>query len=478
MATRDTITSSTGPITARAVEGDAAGGGWIPAQPRAPLTWREQAVLAVAPIILFTASALYGANHGAAPLALAAVEAGLLGAWLALSPRGRRAVEEGGVLTWPAIFFAATLGVAAWSLTPWIPGGPPPVWAWVDALGAATLDRSATMIEMIKIAGLGCLFLVGYIQGARPNFARATLKLLLIAGAVYGFLSLLIFLSDGRFSWQARRLHGGFLSANSAGTLFGALTLLGVSWLIQALKPLAPDQPRQRPAALFVVAAPRAAVAILFTGCLLLTASRAAIVTTGGLMVVYLAWEALTGGLRGRAGAAMAATWFAYVGVLVAGAGAVAVTRFDKFAADLAERSQMFALHWDMFLASPLFGWGLGAFDKINQQIMTPASHDALWKLGATHNVVLQWLEEAGIVGAAPMFLCLATVIALTCAGLRQRHESKSWIRALLLVDALVLIHGMSDFALQVPALSGFWAFALGLQLSMAYPLSRRRPSR
>jgi len=475
MATRATTTSSTGPTTARSAD---AGGGWIPAPTRARLTWREQAVLAIAPAILFAASALYGANHGAAPLTLAAIEAVLLAGWLGLSPRGRRAIGEAAVLTWPAVFFALTLAVAAWSLTPWIPGGPPPVWAWIDSLGAATLDRSATIVEMIKLGGLACFFLVGVVQGARPNFARATLQALLVIGAIYAFQALLVFLADGRFTWQARRLFGGFLSANSAGTLFGALALLGVSWLIQALKPQAPDRPRRRAVTLFTQAAPRAALAILFTGCLLLTASRAAIITTGALMVVYLAWEALTGGLKGRAGAAMATTWIAYLGVLIAGAGAVAVTRFDRLASDLAERSQMFAVHWEVFLASPLFGWGLGAFDLINQQIMTPSSHDVLWKLRATHNVFLQWLEEAGIVGSAPMFLCLATVMALTSVGLRQRQESRSWIRALLLVDALFLIHGLSDFALQVPALSGFWTFLLGLQLSMAHPLRRRPASR
>lgn len=477
MATRDTITSSTGPTTARSA-GSAAPGGWIPARRRSPLNWREVAVLAIPAAGLFVACALYGGNHGAAPLTLAAAEAALLGGWLALSPRGRRAIAEGAVLTWPAILFALTLLVAAWSLTPWIPGGPPPVWGWIDALGAATLDRSATLIEMVKLCGLACLFLVGFIQGARPNFARATLRALIVLGAVYGFLALVAFLADGTHTWQARRLMGGFLSANSSGTLFGALTLLGVSWLIQALKPRGPDRAPRSAMALFVEAAPRAAAAILFAGCLLLTASRAAIATTGGLMIVYLIWEGVTGGLKGRAGAAMAATWFAYLGVLLAGAGAVAVTRFDRFAADLAERGQMFALHWDMFLASPLFGWGLGTFDLVNQQIMTPSSHDVLWKLRAAHNVVLQWLEEAGMIGAAPMFLCLALVIAMTWAGLRQRQESRSWLRALLLIDALFLIHGMSDFALQVPSLSAFWAFALGLQLSMAHPLSRRRPSR
>lgn len=475
MATRATTTSSTGPTTARSAD---AGGGWIPAPTRAPLALRERGVLAIAPAILFAAAALFGANHGAAPLTLAAIEAMLLGGWLALSPRGRRAIGEAAVLTWPAVFFALTLLVAAWSLTPWIPGGAPPVWTWVDTLGAATLDRSATMVEMIKLSGLACLFLVGYVQGARSTFARATLQAVLVIGALYAFQALLVFLADGRFTWQARRLYGGFLSANSAGTLFGALALLGVSWLVQALKPQAPDLPPRRPVTLFIDAAPRAAVAILFTGCLLLTASRAAIATTGVLMLVYMVWEALTGGLRGRAGAAVATTWLAYLGVLIAGAGAVAVTRFDRLAADLAERGQIFALHWDIFLASPLFGWGLGAFDLINQQIMTPSSHDVLWKLRATHNVFLQWFEEAGIVGATPMFLCLATVMALTWAGLRQRREARSWIRALLLVDALFLIHGLSDFALQVPALSGFWAFLLGLQLSMAHPLSRRPASR
>lgn len=471
MGTPAITTSSTGPTTADVA---ASGGSWIPKARATPLTLREWAALSVAPALLIAGHLMYGANTRTVALGLALSEALLLLAWLAFSTRARAGIAEATVLRWPAALFVLTLAVAAWSLTPWVPGGALPIWAWTDTMGAATLDRSATLIEILKLAGLGCMALVGFIQGSRPSAARATLRVVLVAGALYGFFAMARFLAGGEQAAQPHRMGAGFLSANSAGTLFAAMTLLSVSWMVQALRRRNPNPPPGPDIAFLATLASRLALAVLFSACLFLTASRAAIATTGLLLVIYMIWEMLAGGLKVRAGAAVLTTWVAHVVILLAGAGALAASRTEALARDFADRGMIFALHWKMFLTSPLFGWGLGTFDQLNQQIMTPASHVVLWQLRAAHNVFLQWLEEAGVVGAAPMFLCIALTILLTFGGLSRRQDARPWLRALILVDGVFLVHGLSDFALQVPSLAAFWAFLLGLQLAMAYPRQRR----
>ncbi len=43
-----------------------------------------------------------------------------------------------------------------------------------------------------------------------------------------------------------------------------------------------------------------------------------------------------------------------------------------------------------------------------------------------------------------------------------------TWLLALLAVDALILLHGLVDFSLQTTSVAAFWAFVLGLQLSLS----------
>jgi O-antigen ligase len=425
------------------------------------------------PLTLAAAHALYGANQRTSALTLVVVEAVALLAWLAASPPARQAIQDGAVLRWPAALSGLALAAAAWSLTPWAPGGVLPIWDWTQVKGAATLDRTATFVEILKLAGLGCIALVGFIQGVRPAAARATLRIVMVVSALYAFLAMARFLAGGEVVGQAGRMGAGFLSPNSAGTLFAALTVLSVSWVVQAVRRGGADGGPEAALAFFTRLAARLALVVLFSGCLFLTASRAAIATTGLMLVAYMIWEMAAGGLKVRAGAAVLTTWALHVAILLAGAGALALSRTAALGGDFAERGSIFALHWKMFLASPLTGWGLGSFDQINQQIMTPASHAVLWKLRAAHNIFLQWLEEAGLVGAAPMFLGIAAVMLLTLRGMGQRQEAKPWLRALILVDGVFIVHGLSDFALQVPSLAAFWAFLLGLQLAMANP--RRR---
>jgi O-antigen ligase len=432
--------------------------------------------------LLIAAEFAAGANSAMPSLLLVALHALALLAWLIASRNARARMTDGGVLIAPGVFFAAVLAVAGWSLTAYTPGGPLPVWEWVGMTGAATLDRSATFLEMIKLCGLACIFLVGFIQGGRAQTASNTLRLLLILSTAYGFFALMSFLQEGAGAGtslnQVKRLSGGFLSANSTGTVFGILSVLALSWVLQSIRGVQREQGRSNAVEQLARVAPRVSVLILLLGCLLLTSSRSAITITAGVMVAAIVWEVMSGGLKGRSGAAMITTSAIYLGVLLAGAGAVALSRFDRLSGDLAERGAMFAVHWKMFTVSPLFGWGLGTFDHINQQTMTPTSNVYLWRLRATHNVVLQWLEEAGLIGAAPMFLTIAAIVGLTFWGLRRRQETAPWIRGLLLTNVVILAHGMSDFAIQVPMIAALWAFLLGLQLSMANPQHRRQPGR
>src|SRR5207302_7095005 len=156
---------------------------------------------------------------------------------LALSrPRLREDLLRLRGLEAPGLLLAVTLAVALWSLTPWTPGGAHPVWAYVGVSPAAsTIDKSATSVEIIKLLGLGCMFLIGAATGARDERARFAVQLLVLAGVVFGLWAFIGGVTGAIAQTGGHRLEAHFVNPNTAGTVFAVLLLLGVAELLRGL---------------------------------------------------------------------------------------------------------------------------------------------------------------------------------------------------------------------------------------------------
>jgi len=203
----------------------------------------------------------------------------------------------------------------------------------------------------------------------------------------------------------------------------------------------------------------------------LLSASRMGVVATAVAASVLLLWETFEA--KGQRLPILIAglVLFVVAGVLMLGSNDLLWQRLDKVDGDLVVRGAIFGAHWKAFLASPLFGYGLGSFSDVNSQIMTAENYGNLWSIRATHNVYLQWLEEAGIIGSAPMFALISVLLAVGVWRTTQLRSGQTLLRALVVANLVVLIHGTTDYGLQVPSIAAFWAFLLGL--SFAFGQSR-----
>lgn len=425
------------------------------------VNWKTLAALGAAPALLFAGHLTFGANHPAAALWFTVLLAISLGVALAF-PAVRRGLHDISPLTPPAVLFALTVAVALWSLTPFAPGGAHPIWAWAGAPnGSITVNRPATLVEIAKLLGLACIFLVGCLQSARLSWARETVRVVLLVGAGYGLISLLSFVSGTQLT-VGPRLSGGFLSPNSGATVFGMLTVIGLAALLRDWRQTRGLDPASK---LGKVAVPLACVLMSLT-CLLLTASRMGLVSTLTGAAVLMVWE-LFDAKRDRLPLLIAGgVLVAVAAVLVAGGNTLLWDRLDSVGADKITRGDIFAAHWQAFLASPLFGYGLGSFADVNSQITTEQNYNALWVVRATHNVYLQWLEEAGIIGALPMFLLIATLLGAAVIRTFNLRKGQTLLRGLIAASVVILVHGTVDFGLQVPSIAAFWAFLLGCQFA------------
>ena len=74
-----------------------------------------------------------------------------------------------------ALLFALVLAMALLSLSPFSPGGSHPIWAWAGVTpGSGTINRSATLLEIVKLLGLACAFIdwrhAWRAQGSSPGY--------------------------------------------------------------------------------------------------------------------------------------------------------------------------------------------------------------------------------------------------------------------------------------------------------------------
>lgn len=371
---------------------------------------------------------------------------------------------------WPSLMFLVLLITVAWALTPFGPGGPHPVWAYVGrGAGSITVDRSALILSLLRLLGLACLFNGARIIGASETRRRILIWWMLLALTAFAAIAIV----DYATLRGGTRLRATLLSPNSAATLMGVGLVFASAFFSQALQRRGSAFRLERLGLDSSVALGAAAV---FAVGLAMTASRAGIFSTVVALAVLLIWQVLAQGRKLGAIALLggAAALLVVVGVAMRSAELTAV-RLENLGTDISLRRTIFDAHWQAFVGSPWFGFGLGSFPIINQMIMTSENLDILFDVRATHNLYLQWLEEGGIVGAALMAAWAFVALWQAAREGLKSGTTGSLARATVAASILVLLHGLSDFAVQVPALQAL--FVVGLGAVTAVAPSRRAPS-
>lgn len=424
-------------------------------------------LLLATPIMVFSlAHLLGGAAKPEAALWFAALIALLLPAAVILGER-----RDELRLIWPGRtvvgLFALVVAVAIWTLVAPARGTMTP-WAAINGPGAITVDKSSTSVEIVKLCALAGVFCLGCFDGIRKRRVTAAVGAILGIGMVWAAVGAIIMIGgltdilNGLHLESGGRLTGGFLSANSGATVYGVLLVLSVASLARAIRNLRLGRTARRQlalgAALFCI--------LLFTTCLLSTASRMGVAATALAIIVLLLWETLSRKEKPSRRVILVAVVGAAAAVFAIGGADALWTRLESVDSDAATRGVIFSVHWNAFLQSPLFGHGLGSFSAINAQQMTPENFGALRTIGATHNVYIQWLEEAGVLGAVPMFALIALVIGTAIRRSSLQDTGATLQRGLIAANLVLLVHGTTDYALQVPSIAAFWAYLLGLQFA------------
>ena len=429
-------------------------------------------------LLIFAGLLLFGANR--TDLALAFSGLWFLAAALLLTRGWAREALHKARFGWIALPFGGVLACAIVSLTPLARGGPGAIWGGVGGASAhGSIDPYATVVEVIKLLALAAVFMVGLLFGSDDIRAKSLIRWLLRLGLAYSLWAFYHQESDPRWLFGApqaadvRRLSASLVSPNTASVLFGALALLDITDLDRKLHRHGFGHrltSRELERIIIDIARPIIGLATA-AACLILTLSRAGISTTMA-MVVVLVVGAGAARFRRRGVSAPVLATLALLITVVAISFALNLESLQdrlKFLGDDAViRRAAFAAHWAAFKSEPLFGYGLGSFFRVNAMIMNGANFGVLRDLGAAHNVYLQWIEQAGVVGSALMFLCIGLIALRVMRGAWRRRRMRAWMVGILAVLALFLGQGLGDFALEVPAMAAFLSLLLGLGCGVA----------
>jgi O-antigen ligase len=440
-------------------------------RPQLPL--HEQVAVIATTVLVLAAILTFGADRNDIALLFSTLLALELAVLLLTQEWARSVlVKRFNSLAIPGGLLLLTCLAIAWAATPFGPNGSHPIWGYVDARPAIAIDRSALFVGVIKLSGLACTFVLGWLIASSDIRARYFFKVVVVAMTIYGLWALLAHanpaLKFGVYNtFQADRLSASLQSANTAGTLFAASFVLALCLVFEASRHASPG----RTSWLAKVTFPAITTALLGT-CLILTISRGASAAAFVSCVILLIWEMFSRDWHGihkhnlyyGLGIACGVVVLAWSGDLL----------LDRYAASFKDwtdqRQSIYGVHWDAFLASPWFGYGMGSFDEVNKLLQNALNFGALWNVRAAHNVYLQWLEQAGIVGTVPMFLCIGYIVCHTAWGVRVRRRMTTWIRGCVAVALVFLIHGWSDFSLEVPAIAIFWSLILGAGYAVSIP--------
>ena len=365
-----------------------------------------------------------------------------------------------------SVLFAATLVFGLISLTPFGPGGPSPVWAYTGVHpGVTTINKTATILELIKLLGLGAMFLIGGISGVSDNRARTAISGFVIAGGLFGLWAFLLHVSGGT-GHGGPRLEAHFLAPNTAGGFFAVLALMALGPITATLR----TGRRNRWSEL----TPYAVALAIALICLLMTGSRGGAISAAAGFGAYILLLFFAGRIRFTRALVYSVLAGLFVVAAILVAGDLLINRALEGSATSDARARMGEIHWHAFLAAPWMGYGLGTFDAINRSVITATSFTDLWSIRAVHNVYLQWLEEAGVLGAGPIFLAIGLALATAFRRTLNRTRMTSLLFAAFAAHIVILVHGISDFDLQTYSFAMMWAYLLGLTFSLSQGSSAR----
>ena len=138
---------------------------------------------------------------------------------------------------------------------------------------------------------------------------------------------------------------------------------------------------------------------------------------------------------------------------------------------DLEARPEIFQLTLKALADHPWIGTGLGTFTTVFEAYRTP---DLLFFVNAAHNDYLENMLELGIPAALLLFGSVLALFVMCVRGAIRRRRDAILPCVGVGVTALVAMHSLVDFSMQIPAVTVTYLMLLGAAVAQSIPSGAR----
>jgi len=402
----------------------------------------------------------------------------------------KRIIEAG----WLLLAASLPLWCAPWGRNPFELPKALLLWAVVAVMGAAWLTRyrmydarrnlyPVSCILYLASCILATLFSTNPLLSAQGSYDRMPGLITLLC-----YLALFLLVADGlREPAQVRRLLAAIAGGSAPVVAYGLLQAAGLDplgWRVEGAPVISTLGRSNFLGAYLVLALPltlagaylardrlRRGAYITLIGaqlaCLLATTARAAwlgALAAGVVLALTVAWR------RGHRRLAVAGGIVGLAGLL---AGLIALTQLPGLEGSIGARATIWRATWPLIVARPLLGYGPETFSLVFTAVYPP---ELVYLQGRAvlvdraHNLVLDTLSSAGVVGLLAYAVLVGTALA---AGVRAFVRAPDRLTRLVLAAGLAAAAGhLVETQLSFPVTTTAVLFWLTLGMLVANALS------
>lgn len=431
----------------------------------------------------------FGANRPWAWSLLALCTAGITVLWTVATLLRRGAVE----LPWGRyrplfVLFAAFI---AWSV--YQAAGPAPEawwgpgWQQLAAIsdgavrGVISASPERSMTAVMRLLTYAAIFWLAMHVGRHPRYAKAALWLVTIAGTAYAAYGIAVLLDGSNTilwfaKWSFRdTVTGTFVNRNHFAVYAGLAILCTLTLLVHESRRATQASLTTRSGFIQLLDTLSARIVILafafmiLTVALVLTQSRAGVFATIVGVVVLLAVLATTSSFAARSVFRFGLIVLIAGGAFAAASGSMLASRLTDLQENLGPRLKVYRATLEAIADRPLLGFGLGSFEDVFPSYRGAEFQPRDMNYDYAHNIFLELTFESGIPGALALIALVALAAGVCVWGARHRQRNEFIPVVGAAATALVAIHGMVDFSLQIPAIAATYALMLGVAYSQAW---------
>lgn len=363
-----------------------------------------------------------------------------------------------------------------------------PLWDQAaDILGhsvtpSLSVARAESREHLFRLFSYAAVFFLAWQVGQRIEGAALVMRAVAAIGAGYALYGLVDYASPHpSVLWFPKRFYvddltSTFINRNSFATFIGLSVIAGLVLVAEILSRHTDARSRMTLTLSTLETVLwrgkwRVIGLAVATSALLLSHSRGGLAATACGCAVFLVMTAVAPSLRSAWRRSFA--WLLLIGAaaVLALSGIGVVERLFETPLGDDGRAGIYAGTLSAIRDNWLFGTGFGSFKYIFPMYQTTALDTVV---DLAHDDYLENMLELGVPAALLLFVAVAIIVAQCLAGVVQRRKDALYPSAAVAASALIAVHSLVDFSMQIPAVAITYAAILGVGTAQA--VSSRSP--